>query len=237
MDSRRLALRKILSIVIYLVVIPLVIVLGYYIFKNKNYNLISIVVVVLAMAPFFITFEVKRTSAREVVIIGVMVALSVIGRIIFTATPGFKPIAAIVIISGVAFGGDVGFIVGALGALISNFYFGQGPWTPFQMFSFGFVGFISGLVRLNSASKLNLLYIVLVGILGGVLYSVLIDYYTTVSVDKVFSFSRYIIFLSNGLPFMIIYSVSNALFLLILYVPLTKKLVRIKEKYLIFTYH
>lgn len=235
MDKKNV-LKKVISYSIYLLLIPLVVGIGYYIFKNKNYNLISIIVCVLAMVPLFIHFEVARTSSREIVTIGVMIALSVVGRIIFSATPGFKPIAAIIIITGVAFGKEAGFIVGALSALISNIFFGQGPWTPFQMFSWGFVGFISGFFRLKE-TKFNLIIVVALGIVSGVIYSVLMDYYTTVSVDKVFNFSRYLVFLGNGLTFMIVYAISNALFLIILYFPLTKKLQRIKNKYLIFNYH
>ena len=236
MVNKENRLRKIVALIIYLVLIPIVNIVGYYLFKNKNYNLISIIVCLLMIIPFFIKFEFSRTSAREIVIVGVMVALSVVSRIIFSATPGFKPIASIIIISGVAFGGEIGFVVGALGALISNFFFGQGPWTPFQMFAWGFVGLISGLIRLKER-KTNLIYIVIIGIISGIIYSALMDYYTTVSVDNEFNFSRYLMFIGNGLPFMITYAVSNSLFLILLYFPLTKKLGRIKLKYAVFNSH
>lgn len=236
MESKRLNLRRIISLICYLVLIPFVVAFGYYLFKNKNYNLISIIVCILAIIPFFVKFEFSRNSAREIVIVGVMVALSVVSRVIFSATPGFKPIASIIIISGVAFGGEIGFIVGALSALISNFFFGQGSWTPFQMFAWGFVGLISGFVKLKDR-KTNLIYIVIVGIISGIIYSVLMDYYTTVSVYNTFNLSAYFMFLGNGLPFMITYAVSNVLFLIILYFPLTKKLGRIKLKYAVFNYH
>ena len=65
---------------------------------------------------------------------------------IFPVLPQFKPVAAIVIISGVAFGGETGFLVGAITAFVSNFFFGQGPWTPWQMFSFGIIGFLAGIM-------------------------------------------------------------------------------------------
>lgn len=58
--------------------------------------------------------------------------------------PGFKPVAALVILSGVAFGGETGFLVGAMSMLTSNVLFGQGPWTPFQMFAMGLIGFFAG---------------------------------------------------------------------------------------------
>ncbi len=60
--------------------------------------------------------------------------------------PQFKPVVAIVIISGVAFGGESGFLVGAVSMLVSNLMFGQGPWTPWQMFAAGIIGFIGGIL-------------------------------------------------------------------------------------------
>lgn len=233
---KKLSFKKIITLLIYLLIIPFISVLGYFIFKSKNYNLISIIICLLAMVPFFINFEVKRTSAREIVIIASMVALSVIGRIAFAAAPGFKPITAIIIITGMAFGGEAGFIVGALSALISNIFFGQGPWTPFQMFAWGFVGLISGIFKLKS-NKTNYLFAIIFGIFSGIIYSLIMDIWTTISVDKTFEISRYFFFVSTSFTFLLIYSISNAIFIALMYFPLTKKLARIKTKYLVFDYH
>ena len=229
-------IKKIFPVIIYLIIIPLVAIFGYFLFKNKNYNLISLIICILSLIPFFLHFEARRTSARELVIIGVMVGLATVGRIIFGAIPGFKPITAFVIIAGVAFGGEAGFIVGALSAFLSNMFFGQGTWTPFQMLSWGLIGFLSGFFRLKE-TKFNLVLLIIIGVIGGVLYSVLMDFYTTISVDHAFSFARYLFFVSNSLLFMALYAISNVIFLIILYFPLTKKLKRLKEKYLIFSYH
>lgn len=234
MENNRI--KKIVSIVIYVLLIPIIVVYGYFIFKNKNYNLISLTICVIALIPFFLHFERNKTSARELVIIGVLVGLSTVGRIVFGGIPGFKPITAFVIIAGVAFGGEAGFIVGALSAFLSNMFFGQGTWTPFQMFTWGLIGFISGFFKLKD-TKFNLILLLIIGVLGGIAYSLLMDFYTTISVDHAFSFSRYLFFVSNSFLFMGIYAISNVVFLLILYYPLTSKLKRIKDKYLVFSFH
>ena len=75
-----------------------------------------------------------------------MAAMCVVGRTAFSIVPlpNFKPVTAIVMITGIAFGPEAGYLTGALAALLSNFLFGQGPWTPWQMFSWGIVGFLTG---------------------------------------------------------------------------------------------
>ncbi len=93
------------------------------------------------MLPFFARFEGRRPQARELVLLAVMTAFAVAGRVAFYWAPQFKPVCAIVILTAVAFNAEAGFITGAAAGLISNMFFGQGPWTPWQMFGFGLVGF------------------------------------------------------------------------------------------------
>ena len=137
-------MKKRLSYIILCFVIPTVVLSGALIFKEKQYAWISLCVTVLSCVPFFLHFEHSENDVRRLTVIAVMVAISVIGRFIFAPIPGFKPVTATVVITAMYFGSEAGFMTGALSAVISNFYFGQGPWTPFQMFSWGIVGFIAG---------------------------------------------------------------------------------------------
>jgi energy-coupling factor transport system substrate-specific component len=133
--------------------IPAVIAVNIVFFDDRGYYAAGLAIIILSMLPFAFAFEGRKPQAREIVIIAVMVALTVAGRAAFFMTPQFKPVVALVIISGVALGAESGFAVGALSGFVSNFIFGQGPWTPWQMFAFGVIGFISGLVfRRMSAS-------------------------------------------------------------------------------------
>ena len=79
-------------------------------------------------------------------VISVLAAIGVAGRAAFFMVPSFKPVAAIVILTGISFGGEAGFLVGSLTMLISNMFMGQGPWTPWQMFAFGMIGFLAGIL-------------------------------------------------------------------------------------------
>ena len=128
-------MKKRLSYIILCFVIPTVVLSGALIFKEKQYAWISLCVTVLSCVPFFLHFEHSENDVRRLTVIAVMVAISVIGRFIFAPIPGFKPVTATVVITAMYFGSEAGFMTGALSAVISNFYFGQGPWTPFQMFA------------------------------------------------------------------------------------------------------
>ena len=113
-----------------------------------NFNqtaLLTLVVVLASIGIFFASYEASRPRLRDIMPTVVLAALAAAGRILFAPIPDFKPVSAIAIIAGVAFGRKSGFMVGALAALASNFFFGQGAWTPCQMYTWGLIGYISGI--------------------------------------------------------------------------------------------
>jgi energy-coupling factor transport system substrate-specific component len=144
--GRALPKRTLFAAILSILCIPAVIAVDVLYFDDRSYYAVSLAIIVLSMLPFALVFEGRKPHARELVIIAVMVALTVAGRAAFFMTPQFKPVAALVIISGAALGAESGFVIGALSGFVSNFIFGQGPWTPWQMFAFGVIGFISGLI-------------------------------------------------------------------------------------------
>ena len=115
------------------------------ILPGRSYYLTSTLVIIFILIPFFLAFEGRKPSARELALIAVLCALAVASRAAFAWLPNFKPIYGIIIISGIVFGTQTGFLVGAISAFASNFLFGQGPWTPWQMLAYGICGCIAGL--------------------------------------------------------------------------------------------
>ena len=228
-----LPFRTVISFAVYLVLIPMVIIAGVKLFADRKYNIISVIIAFLACVPFFIGFEKGKTGARELVVIAVMTAISVLGRLIFAPIPGFKPVTAVVIITGIAYGMQAGFLTGALSAIVSNIFYGQGPWTPFQMFVWGFLGLLAGLI-FKRGQKPNVVVLIAVGVLGGVLFSVMMDIWSVLSMDGTWNLSRYLALLVSSLPFMAVYAVSNVVFLLLLTKPFLQKLNRVKDKYGLF---
>ena len=115
--------------------------------------LLTLVVVLASVSIFFASYEASRPRLRDIMPTVVLAALAAAGRILFAPIPDFKPVSAIAIIAGVAFGRKSGFMVGALAALASNFFFGQGPWTPWQMYAWGLVGYGAGLLAMVPAKR------------------------------------------------------------------------------------
>ncbi len=229
----RKSMRTALTCAAYLVAIPAVIALGTVLWKNERYSLVSLLVALLACLPFFAFFERGRSSARELVTLSVMTALSVVGRLIFTPIPAFKPVSALTVITGIAFGPTAGFVTGSMSAIVSNIFFGQGPWTPFQMLIWGLIGFVSGVIFKRGARP-HPIALIAAGLLGGVFYSVGMDVWTTLSGEGGFSWSSYLAYAAAALPMTVSYAVSNVVFLLLLTKPLLQKTERLRVKYGVF---
>lgn len=132
------------SLLTCLVLIPGTLFLGTRL-EGRWYYLTSTMVIIETMIPFFLAFETRKPQARELVLISVMCALSVASRVV-VLIPNFKPMTAIIMLTGIALGPEAGFMTGAIGAFASNFFFGQGPWTPWQMMAYGIGGFLSGVL-------------------------------------------------------------------------------------------
>ena len=220
--------KKILRFAILLFAVPAVIIIGTLAAGSRAYVWLSICVAVLSCVPLFIAFE-KKSGTGRMLILAVMVALSVLGRFAFSALPHFKPVTAIVVIAGIYLGAESGFLCGALSAVLSNIIFGQGPWTPFQMFSWGLIGFLAATASpLLKKSKLAL---AIYGVFSGILFSLLMDGFSALWAEGKFSLSRYGAFIVAALPVTAVYAVSNVIFLLALSALMGEKLERITKKY------
>ena len=112
----------------------------------RHYYMASIILIILAIILFVWSFEKNKPKTREVVLLAVLTTMAIVGRLIFFMTPQFKPCSAIIIITGIMLGKNSGFLCGCLTAFISDFFFGQGPWTPWQMIAFGLIGVLSALI-------------------------------------------------------------------------------------------
>ena len=222
-------MRKKLSIAILLLSVPISVLLAATVFSDKSYAYLSLVIVFISLAALFISFEKKENSARQLIVISIMCVLSIVGRLVFAVIPAFKPVTAIIILLSMYFGGEAGFICGAMTALISNFYFGQGPWTPYQMLAWGLVGLFAGL--LAPLLRRNLIITCVYGALSGVIFSLIMDIQTAMWYTNEFNLAVYATKIGTSLPFTIIYAVSNVIFLLVLAKPIGKKIERLKIKY------
>lgn len=152
-EDKKIGKRTKVSIFLILFAIPCLIFFGIFFLNDRSASFIALCIIGLAMIPFCMIFEDRKPQAREVLLIAVMAAIAVVGRMAFFMLPQFKPVTAIVIITGISLGAEAGFLTGAVAGFVSNFFFGQGPWTPWQMFAFGIIGFLAGLLFRGKREK------------------------------------------------------------------------------------
>lgn len=190
----------------------------------------GLLLIVLALIPFYASFEHRRPQARELVPIAVLAAVAALGRVIFAPFPSVKPISAIVIVSGLAFGPEAGFMTGATAAICSNFFFGQGPFTPWQMFAWGMMGFTAGLLGRHKWGR-RLPVLLVFGFLWGFLYGWLLDIYQTIAFVSPFQLRGVLLMAIASVYFDATHAVSNVVFLLLIAKPWMKLLDRVKVKY------
>ncbi len=231
-EIKNLIRSKAASLLIFLVLIPATILAGMYLFGDRGYYLMSILIVIEAMIPFFIFYEKKRLNIKQLVVISVICAFAVIGRVIFFAVPQFKPTAAIIMIAGICFGGETGFLCGALSAFLSNIYYGQGTWTLWQMLSMGALGAISGVLVSKGWIRRDKLSLSVFGALAVfVLYGFIMNTSGVIMYNDYPTAEMFVSAYVMGAPFDLIHAASTAFFMWFMSEPLEEKFERIIVKY------
>ncbi|MBQ1501576.1 MAG: ATP-binding cassette domain-containing protein, partial [Firmicutes bacterium] len=232
LPRRRIAPAYKAGIIISLIAIPLTIAAGVMFFGVRKYYLVSLLVLIEAIVPFFLSFEGKKPPARLLVIIAVLCALGVVGRLAFFMLPQFKPVAAIVIITALAFGGETGFMVGSVTMLLSNMLMGQGPWTPWQMLAMGMIGLLAGVLFRGEWLRNNRVVLSVFGFIATlVVYGGIVNLSFVAMYMDEFNLPMVISVYVAGFPFDLIHAVATALFLWLMARPMGEKLERIKLKY------
>lgn len=230
--NKRISKKGIAEAGVILCLIPLTIFAGVYLLEDRSYYFISLMVIIEAMLTFAAAFEGRKPQAREIVMISVLCALAVAGRTAFASLPHFKPVTAMVIISGASLGGEVGFFVGAVSGFVSNFFFGQGPWTPWQMFSFGIIGFISGAVFARGRSRPKKIPLCIFGFFSTlIIYGGLMNTATVLLSQQKPTAESIISACALGFPLDMVHAVSTVVFLWLAAEPICEKIDRVKIKY------
>jgi len=229
---QKLPKRTVTAVVLCLLLIPATLLLGETVLAGRRFYFIALLVLLECMVPFFLIFEGRRPQARELVILAVLCAIGVAGRAVFFMLPQFKPVMALVILAAAAFGGESGFLVGAVTMLVSNMLYGQGPWTPWQMFAMGLVGLIAGLLfgpgRLRPGKGALCVYGALAAI---VLYGGIMNPAAALLWAQEWNWGIVLTYYVTGFPMDCIQAAATVFFLWIAAEPMLEKLERVKRKY------
>lgn len=142
-----------------------------------NWAVMSLIFLVLVLAAVMSEFESRASSSKQIVLIAMLGTVSALSRIPFASLMNFQPCTFFIICSGYVFGPMSGFMVGAVTPVISNMFLGQGPWTAYQIFTWGIIGLIAGFLGRFSVPKgtqrttLLLSY----GAVAGIIYAMIIN--------------------------------------------------------------
>ncbi|MBB4823248.1 energy-coupling factor transport system substrate-specific component [Sporosarcina luteola] len=199
-------------------------------FHYKAYLLVSLLMIASIMIPFFVRFEWRDVAGREIVLLAMLAAIAAVGRVPFAGLPSVQPTSFIIIMAGIVFGAESGFIVGAVAAIVSNFFLGQGPWTPWQMYAWGMMGMTAGLLRQawwmkSSWGKC------LFGFAWGYLFGWFMNMWIIVSNIEALSWDFFIGIYASSVYFDLAHGLSNVFFLAVFGAGWMKILQRVQRKY------
>lgn len=199
------------------------------VFYDMNWALFSLIVIGLYLIIFFRRFEKSPVSSKEVALIATMASLATVSRIPFSAVVSLQPVTFLVMISGYVFGSRTGFMVGALAALVSNFFLGQGPWTPWQMFCWGLAGATAALLG-GRMKDFHLVSFLLLGVLWGFLFGWIMNFWHWAAFIYPLNWRTFLATYAASFPFDIIHALGNVIFTLVFGKSFCHILVRFRKR-------
>ncbi len=195
-----------------------------------TWEVASFLIVGAVVVAGFGWYERSRPPAQVVALVAALAALAIAGRVAFAAFPNVKPTTDIVVFAGYALGGAPGFAVGALTALVSNFWFGQGPWTPWQMAGWGLCGVLGAALALGSrnAGRLGLAAICA---FAGIFYGALLNFSLMATYGGDLSLRHFLALEARAIPFEVAHVAGNVVLALIAGPAMVRMLVRFRERF------
>jgi len=194
------------------------------------YIFIAFAMIFLLIVPRFIAFEKSELQARETILIAIFASLAAVARIPFAGFPSIQPTSSIIMLTALIFGPNTGFMVGAIAALASNIVLGQGPWTPWQMFAWGMMGYIVGQFAIRKLIR-GRISLCIWGFILGILYGWIMNLWFVLGFLKPITLSGILTVYGSSFYFDLMHGISNAMIIFILYKPWHKVLGRIQLKY------
>jgi len=175
-----------------------------------NWGVLAAVLAALICLALFFEFEDAVTSSKEIALVAMLSTISAVLRVPFAAIPNIQPCTYIIICSGYVFGPIAGFAVGAMTALVSNFFLGQGPWTLYQMIAWGLAGLSAGYLR---KLRLNTTVLIVIGVAWGYLYGLITNLWYWTAFIYPLTLKTFLVTELNTIWFDSLHAAGNAVFL------------------------
>ncbi len=191
----------------------------------------SFAILAVALAAGFAWYERAHPTARVIALVATLAALAALGRIAFAPLPNVKPTTDIVLISGYVLGGAPGFAVGAVAALASNLFFGQGPWTPWQMAAWGGVGVGGAVLARIAGRELARLPLAAACAIASLAFGVVMNLYLWVTYSGDHTLAKLVAISATSLPFDLAHAVGSMLFCLAFGPALVRALARYRTRF------
>jgi prenyltransferase/squalene oxidase-like repeat protein len=195
-----------------------------------SWALASFLILGAVLLGGFAWYERTRPSAQVVALVAALAALAIAGRIAFAAFPNVKPTTDIVVFAGYALGPAPGFAVGALTALVSNLWFGQGPWTPWQMAGWGMCGLLGAALGLTRWQPNRFVLAAVCG-LAGIAYGALLNFSLMATYGGELSLQRFLALESRAIPFDLAHAIGNVVLALVAGPAMVRMLVRFRQRF------
>jgi energy-coupling factor transport system substrate-specific component len=195
-----------------------------------SWQLTSFLILGAVLLAGFAWYERSRPPSQVVALVAALAALAIAGRIAFAAFPNVKPTTDIVIFAGYALGPAPGFAVGALAGLVSNFWFGQGPWTPWQMAGWGLCGILGAALALGTRNASRFTLAAVCGF-AGIAYGILLNFSLMATYGGDLSWQRFLTLEARAIPFDAAHAIGNVTLALIAGPAMVRMLVRFRERF------
>src|SRR5262249_36875350 len=198
---------------------------------DMNWQLGVLLVLAVTLLGGFVWYERSRPPSQVVALVAALAALAIAGRIAFAPIPNVKPTTDIVLLAGYALGGAPRFAVGALSGLVSNFWFGQGPWTPWQMAAWGMTGLIGAGLALATGRRIGRIGLAVVCAAAGFAFGAVMDLSLMVTYGGEQSLDRFLASSARSLPFNIAHAAGNAALALVAGPAMARMLLRYRRRF------
>jgi energy-coupling factor transport system substrate-specific component len=195
-----------------------------------SWELTSFLILGAVLLVGFAWYERSRPPSQTVALVAALAALAIVGRIAFAAFPNVKPTTDIVIFAGYALGGAPGFAVGALAGLVSNFWFGQGPWTPWQMAAWGLCGVLGAALALGTRNAGRFVLAATCGF-AAIFFGALMNFSLMATYGGDLSWRHFWVLEGRAIPFEVAHLAGNVVLALLAGPAMVRMLVRFRERF------